>query len=97
MTDSFQRYPAPEQALHAGPRHVADLATTTKRALPVPFYLLAKGPQCGPVARHPVVADVAIYDCTQPLPLFLQRLCMRRRSSILIALSFACTGTQSPE
>jgi len=73
VTDSFQRYPAPEQALHAGPRHIAGLATTAERALPVPFYLLAKGPQCGPVARHPVVADVATYYCTQPLPLFLQR------------------------
>jgi hypothetical protein len=71
MTDVGWRQPAAKQALHACPRHIAGLATATQRAMPAPFYLLTKGLQCGAIAWHTVIAEMATHYRSQPLPLLL--------------------------
>jgi len=69
MTYARKRQPTGEQSPHSVPTNATVLAALTQRAMPEAAHLKPKQMQRRAVHRHPVIADVATNNRTQPLAL----------------------------
>jgi len=90
VQDFRARYPPVEQRSESLPPVVCTLTAAYECLIPQPVDALPEGAQLPGISGHRVVLVVAVDDLPKShAPTSLGRACIRRRSSTLMALSFA--------